>query len=70
MKRTYKRELNLNKPSFDLNKSSVGCVPCYKEALKIDKQIGTRSLNEMKIDEIKKIVRSIFQGSNNDIKEN
>tara|TARA_B100000686_G_scaffold234558_1_gene242302 strand:+ start:104 stop:316 length:213 start_codon:yes stop_codon:yes gene_type:complete len=70
MKRTNERKIDLNKPSFDLNKSSTGCAPCLKEALKIDKQIGTRSLNEMKIDEIKKIVRSIFQGSNNDIKEN
>ena len=62
MKRANKKELNLNKPSFDLNKSSVGCAPCFKEVLKIDKQIGKRSLNEMKIDEIKKIVGSIFQG--------
>ena len=61
MKRTNKRELNLNKPSFDLNKSSVGCAPCLNEALKIDRQIGKRSLNEIKIDEIKKIVRSIFK---------
>ena len=70
MKRTDKRKFDLNNPLIDLNKSSNGCAPCLNEALKIDKQIGTRSLNEMKIDEIKKIVRSIFQGSNNDIKEN
>tara|TARA_B100000029_G_scaffold197851_1_gene195929 strand:- start:242 stop:454 length:213 start_codon:yes stop_codon:yes gene_type:complete len=70
MKRTNKRELNLNKPSFDLNKFSLGCAPCLNEALKIDRQIGKRSLNEMKIEEIKKIVRSIFQGFNNDIKKN
>ena len=65
MKRTYKRELNLNKPSFDLNKSSVGCAPCLKEALKIDRQVDGRSLNEIKIDEIKTIVRSIFKRSKN-----
>ena len=63
MKRAYKRELNLNKPSFDLNKSSYGCAPCYKEALKIDRKINGRSLNQMKISEIKKIVKSIFESA-------
>ena len=63
MKRTNKRELNLNKPSFDLNKSSVGCAPCLKEALKIDRKINGRSLNQMKINEIKTIVKSIFESS-------
>ena len=61
MKRTDKIEKNLNEPSFDLNKSSNGCAPCLKEALKIDRQINGRPLNEIKIEEIKKIVRSIFQ---------
>ena len=60
MKRTYKRELNLNR-------SSVGCAPCYNEALKIDRQINKRTLNEIKIDKIKRIVRSIFESSKNDI---
>ncbi len=63
MKRTYRRELNLNKPSFDLNKSSYGCAPCLKEALKIDRKINGRSLNQIKINEIKKIVKSIFESS-------
>ena len=66
MKRTNKTENNLNEPSFDLNKSSTGCAPCLSEALKIDRQINKRSLNEIKINEIKKIVRSIFQSSKND----
>ena len=73
MKRTYKRELNLNQSSlkeYDLNKSSAGCAPCLNEALKIDKQIGQRSLNEIKIEEIKNIVNSIFKGSSDDNKEN
>ena len=71
MKRTNKREFNLNKPSFALNKSSsVGCAPCLKEALKINEQVNNRSLNEIKIDEIKKIVRSIFHSYNNDTKQN
>ncbi len=64
MKRTKKRKLTLNKPSFDLNKSSSGCAPCLKEVTKIDKKVNKRSLNEIKIDEIKSIVRSIFESSN------
>ena len=65
MKRTNKIENYLNEPSFDLNKSKVGCAPCLKEALKIDRQINGRSLNEIKINEIKEIVRSIFKSSKN-----
>ena len=64
MKRTNKRKTDLNKPSFDLNKSSSGCAPCLKEVTKIDKKVNKRSLNEIKIDEIKSIVRSIFESSN------
>ena len=66
MKRTYKRELNLNQSSlkeYDLNKSSTGCAPCFNEALKIERQTNGRSLNEIKINEIKTIVRSIFENS-------
>ena len=67
MKRTNsRREIYLNKPSFDLNKLSTGCAPCLREALKIDRQINGKSLNEIKINEIKKIVRSIFESSKND----
>ena len=65
MKRTNKMKLNLNKPSFDLNQSSTGCAPCLNEALKIDRQINNRPLNEIKINEIKAIVRSIFKSSKN-----
>ena len=63
MRRTNKRELNLNRSSqkYDLKKSSTGCVPC----LKIDRKINERSLNEIKINEIKSIVRSIFKSSKN-----
>ena len=64
MKRTNKRELYLNESSpkeYNLNKSPTGCAPCLKEALKIDRQINRQSLNEIKIDKIKTIVRSIFE---------
>ena len=65
MKRINKRKSNLNKPSFDLNKFSIGCAPCLEEALKIEKRVNGRSLNEIKMDEIKKIVRSIFNSEKN-----
>tara|TARA_B100000686_G_C15911342_1_gene535073 strand:+ start:95 stop:298 length:204 start_codon:yes stop_codon:yes gene_type:complete len=65
MKRTNKKKLNLNEPSFDLNKFSTGCAPCLSEALKIGKLVNNRSLNEIKINEIKKIVNSIFDSSKN-----
>ena len=66
MKRTNKQDNSLNKPSFDLNKTSVGCAPCLNEALKIERQVNQRSLNEIKINEIKKIVSSIFMDSKDD----
>ena len=68
MKRTSKREFNLNQPSsieINLNENSTGCAPCLNEALKIERQINNRSLSEIKIKEIKKIVRSIFKDSKN-----
>jgi len=54
MKRAFKKDL-------DLNKSSVGCAPCFDEALKIEKKINGRSLNDIKIEEIKEIVNSLFE---------
>ena len=66
MKHTNRRKDNLNEPLFDLNKSSTGCAPCLKEAVKIDRQISQRPLNEIKTKEIKKIVRSIFNSYNTD----
>ena len=64
MRRADKRKFDLNSPLTDLNKSSSGCAPCLNEASKIDRQINNRPLNEIKIEEIKKIVRSIFKSSN------
>ena len=69
MKRTNKRELNLAQSSlkdYDLNVSSTGCAACLKEDLKIYRQIDGRSLNEIKINKIKSIVRSIFKSAKND----
>ena len=66
MKRTNKIDNYLNQPSLNLNKSKFGCAPCLNHALKIDRQINGRSLNEIKIDEIKTIVMSIFKSQKND----
>tara|TARA_B100000029_G_scaffold105823_1_gene96450 strand:- start:1179 stop:1352 length:174 start_codon:yes stop_codon:yes gene_type:complete len=55
MKRTDRTELNLNK-------SSSTCAPCLNEASKIERQINKKSLGEIKIEEIKKVVGSIFDG--------
>jgi len=65
MKRTNKRKLNFNKPLFDLNQSSTGCAPCLKEAFEIESRVNNRSLNEIKINEIKDIVNSIFESKKN-----
>ena len=54
MKRAFKKDL-------DLNKSSVGCAPCLNEALKIEKKIDGRSMSDIKIEEIKEIVNSLFE---------
>ena len=66
MKRAIYKESNLNKssPKDNLNKSSTGCAPCLKEVSKIDKKISNRSLSEIKINEIKEIVNSIFEKRN------
>jgi len=65
MKRTNKRKLNLNKSLFDLNQSSTGCAPCLKDAFEIERKVNNRSLKEIKINEIKDIVNSIFESKEN-----
>ena len=61
IKRVDEKEKNLNEPSFDLNKSLVSCTPCLKEAFEIRRKVNNRSLHEIKINEIKEIVNSIFK---------
>tara|TARA_B100000029_G_scaffold54883_1_gene49799 strand:+ start:231 stop:434 length:204 start_codon:yes stop_codon:yes gene_type:complete len=65
MKRTNKRKINLNRPSSDLNKLSNGCAPCLNEASEIKRKVNDRSLHEIKINEIKEIVNSIFESKKN-----
>ena len=56
IKRATKKEEEIN-----LNNLKTGCSPCLKEAEKIQKKIGKRKINYMKIEEVKKIVSSLFK---------
>ena len=54
MRRITKKDLNLNK----LN---TGCSPCLNEARKMQQKLSDREVSEIKIEEIKKIVSSLFK---------
>ena len=54
MRRTLKKDINLN----NLN---IGCSPCKDEAKKMQRKISDRNLSEIKIQEIKSIVSSLFK---------
>ena len=54
MRRTIKKEINLNK-------LRTGCSPCMQEAKKMDQRISNRNISEIKLDEIKSIVSSMFE---------
>ena len=54
MRRTIKKDLNLNK-------LKTGCSPCLNEAKKMQQKISDRDISKIKIQEIKKIVSSLFR---------
>ena len=54
MRRTIKKDLNLNK-------LKTGCSPCLNEALKMQQKLSGREVSKIKIEEIKKIVSSLFK---------
>ncbi|MDA7715511.1 hypothetical protein N8827_02870 [Pelagibacteraceae bacterium] len=54
MRRTIKKELNLNQ-------LKTGCSPCLKEAKKMQQKLANREMSKIKIEEIKKIVSSLFK---------
>jgi hypothetical protein len=54
MRRTSKKEINLNK-------FKTGCSPCMNEARKMEQRISNRNISEIKVKEIKKIVSSMFK---------
>jgi hypothetical protein len=54
MRRALKKETNLNS-------LKTGCSPCKNEVKKMQRKIASRDLSEIKIQEIKSIVSSIFK---------
>ena len=48
------------KKEINLNTLKKGCSPCLNEVKKIEKKINNRKLSEIKVEEIKAIVSSIF----------
>ena len=54
MRRTKKKEINLNK-------LKTGCSPCMKEVKIMEKKISNRKISEIKLEEIKGIVSSMFK---------
>ena len=54
MRRTIKKEINLNK----LN---TGCSPCVSEVKKMEQKISNRKVSEIKIEEVKTIISSMFK---------
>ena len=54
MRRTIKKDLNLNN-------LKTGCSPCLNEARKMQQKLSNREISKIKIEEIKKIVSSLFK---------
>ena len=48
------------KKEHNLNKLNRGCSPCINEATKMKQKISNRNISEIKIEEIKIIVSSMF----------
>ena len=49
------------KKEINLNKLKTGCSPCMKEAQIMEQKISNRNISEIKINEIKSIVSSLFK---------
>ena len=54
MRRAIKKEINLNM-------LKTGCSPCISEAKKMEQKISNRKVSEIKIEEVKTIVSSMFK---------
>ena len=54
MRRSIKKDL-------DLSKLKTGCAPCLNEAQKMQQKLSDREVSKIKIEEIKKIVSSLFK---------
>ena len=54
MRRSIKKKINLNK-------LKTSCPPCMSEARKMEQKISNRKVSEIKIEEVKTIVSSMFK---------
>ena len=54
MRRAVKKEVNLNK-------LKTGCLPCIREARHMEQKIFNRKISEIKIEEVKTIISSMFK---------
>ena len=57
MRRTIGKKVNLNK-------LKTGCSPCMSEAKKMEQKISNRRVSEIKIEEVKSIISSMFENKN------
>ena len=46
---------------INLNKLNTGCSPCMSEAKKMEQKILNRRISEIKTEEVKTIVSSMFK---------
>ena len=53
--------MRLIKQDINLNKLKTGCSPCMREAERLKQKISNRKISEIKINEIKNIVSSMFK---------
>ena len=51
----------ITKKNLNLNKLKTGCSPCLNEVKKMQQKISNREVSDIKIEEIKKIVSSLFK---------
>tara|TARA_E500000178_G_C16742347_1_gene626585 strand:- start:577 stop:747 length:171 start_codon:yes stop_codon:yes gene_type:complete len=49
------------KKEFNLNRLKSGCSLCMSEAKKMERRISNRKVSEIKIEEIKTIISSMFK---------
>ena len=54
MRRAAKKEVNLNK-------LKTGCSPCIREVNNMQQKISNRKISEIKIEEVKTIISSMFK---------
>ena len=53
-----------NKKNINLNELKTGCSPCMSEAKKMELKISSRKISEIKIEEVKSIISSMFNEKN------